>query len=423
MANKKLKVGNVPNLRFPGFEGEWEEKKLGEIGEIVTGSTPPTNDESFYGGEYLFVSPADIQTNRYVENTKTTLTEKGFRKGRKIKKSSSLFVCIGSTIGKIAQASEDCVTNQQINAITTSENNSDFIFSLLEFNSIKIKSLSAEQAVPIINKTTFSNVQINIPSLSEQQKIASLLSLIDERISTQNKIIRELNVLKTSLSKRIFSQELRFKDDNGDNFPKWEAKKVGQVYSFKGTNSLSRENLIYQGGYVKNIHYGDVHMKFRTLFDITKEEAPYITKNVSLDKVSEESYLKISDIIFADASEDLIDVGKSIEIVNLNNEKVLSGLHTILARPNSGVFSLGFGGYLFKSPKVRIQIQKEAQGSKVLSVSSSRLSKVEILIPQLEEQTKITNFLSSIDSKIDIENQLLQKLEEQKKFLLQQMFV
>src|SRR5690606_10841880 len=110
-------------------------------------------------GEYLFVSPADIQANRHVESTRTTLTEKGFKKGRKIRKGSSLFVCIGSTIGKIGQAKEDCITNQQINSVVSFNMEDDFVFSLLEFHSARIKLLSAEQAVPIINKTTFSNVE------------------------------------------------------------------------------------------------------------------------------------------------------------------------------------------------------------------------------------------------------------------------
>ena len=86
ITKKNKSTSKVPNLRFPEFTVEWEVKKLGEIGEIITGSTPPTNDESYYEGEYLFVSPADIQTNRYVENTKTTLTEKGFKKGRTSKR-------------------------------------------------------------------------------------------------------------------------------------------------------------------------------------------------------------------------------------------------------------------------------------------------------------------------------------------------
>mgnify|MGYP005863902075 CR=1 FL=1 len=140
----------IPQLRFPEFEGEWENKKLGEIGEIITGSTPPTSKHSYYNGNFLFVSPVDItDNNRYVTNTITTLTQEGFLKGRKISAGASMFVCIGSTIGKVAQAKQDCITNQQINSVLSFKNNSDFVFSLLEYHSGKIKLLSAIQAVPI----------------------------------------------------------------------------------------------------------------------------------------------------------------------------------------------------------------------------------------------------------------------------------
>ena len=96
---------------------------------------------------------------------------------------------------------------------------------------------------------------------------------------------------------------------------------------------------------VKNIHYGDIHTKFQTLFDITKEQVPFVNENVFIGRISEDNYCKEGDIIFADASENLDDVGKSIEIVNLNNEKLLSGLHTLLARPKKNFFYKGFSGY------------------------------------------------------------------------------
>ena len=118
---------------------------------------------------------------------------------------------------------------------------------------------------------------------------------------------------------------------------------------FKVTNSFSRENLNYETGNIKNIHYGDIHTKFQTLFDIEKELVPYINGEISLIRISEDYYCQEGDIVFADASEDLNDVGKSIEIVNLNGEKLLSGLHTLLARPNKKYFHKGFNGYLFKS--------------------------------------------------------------------------
>lgn len=103
-----------PEIRVKGFTDTWEQRKVSDLGNIVTGSTPHTKDKSNYNGEYLFVSPADIQRNRYVNNTITTLTEKGFNKGRILKEGATLFVSIGSTIGKVAQTLEKSTTNQQI---------------------------------------------------------------------------------------------------------------------------------------------------------------------------------------------------------------------------------------------------------------------------------------------------------------------
>ena len=196
---------------------------------------------------------------------------------------------------------------------------------------------------------------------------------------------------------------MRFPEFEGE----WEVKTLGKIMDFKVTNSFSRENLNYEYGKVKNIHYGDIHTKFQTLFDINYESVPFINEEIDISRISDENYCKNGDIVFADASEDLNDVGKSIEIINTNGEKLLSGLHTLLARPKQDVFHLGFSGYLFKSNSVRVQIQKESQGSKVLSINVGRISKVELSFPPVEEQRKITSFLSLIDSRIKTQNKIL----------------
>ena len=122
---------NIPALRFPEFKGEWKAIILDNLGQIITGSTPDTSKDFFYGGDKMFVSPVDIGEARYINNTKTKLTDIGFFEGRFVPKGSSLFVCIGSTIGKVAQTNRDCVTNQQINAIVPNEDNVfDFVYSL-----------------------------------------------------------------------------------------------------------------------------------------------------------------------------------------------------------------------------------------------------------------------------------------------------
>ena len=203
----------------------------------------------------------------------------------------------------------------------------------------------------------------------------------------------------------------------------WETKKLREIMDFKVTNSFSRDNLNYENGFVKNIHYGDIHTKYETLFDITNEITPYINNEINIHRISEENYCQEGDVIFADASEDLKDVGKSIEVINLNGEKLLSGLHTLLARPQKNIFHLGFNGYLFKSNSVRTQIQKESQGTKVLSINTGRISKIKLSFPNLKEQQKIASFFCLLDQRIATQNKIIEQLETLIKGLCQKIIL
>ncbi|MFA7239751.1 MAG: restriction endonuclease subunit S [Sulfuricellaceae bacterium] len=227
--------------------------------------------------------------------------------------------------------------------------------------------------------------------------------------------------MPSSVNKRGLAPVLRFPEfmDAGE----WKGELFGKVYSFKTTNSLSRDKLNYKQGTVKNIHYGDIHTKFSTLFDIEKENVPYINPTESVEKIRPDSYCIESDMIFADASEDTDDIGKCIEIVSLNNEKLVSGLHTLLARQIEKKLVTGFGGYLFKSNRIREQIKKESQGAKVLGLSGGRLSSISVVYPADEkEQKKIADCLTSIDEFITAQTQKLDALKTHKKGLMQQLF-
>ena len=209
-----------------------------------------------------------------------------------------------------------------------------------------------------------------------------------------------------------------FRDTEG-----WKSELMGKAYSFKGNNSLSRDKLNYAVGSVKNIHYGDIHTKFSTHFDIRKESVPYINPSDPVQNFKAENFCIEGDVIFADASEDLEDIGKAIEIVRLYGEAIVSGLHTILARQTGANLVHGFGGHLFKSKWVRTQIQKESQGSKVLGLSGSRLAKISISFPHSQdEQKKITDCLSSLDELIAAQARKVDALKTHKKGLMQQLF-
>ena len=198
---------------------------------------------------------------------------------------------------------------------------------------------------------------------------------------------------------------------------------MSQIYSFKGNNSLSRDKLNYSQGSFRNIHYGDIHTKFSLHFRVDREIVPYINDGELHSSIRPENYCVAGDIVFADASEDIEDIGKVIEIIDAGDIPLVSGLHTILARPCEEILSLGFGAYLFSSEGVRRQIQREAQGAKVLGLSASRLGNVQLYYPsKIEEQQKIADCLSSIDELISAEARKLDALKAHKKGLMQQLF-
>jgi type I restriction enzyme S subunit len=267
------------------------------------------------------------------------------------------------------------------------------------------------------------NDRVFAPQKKEQQKIAHFFTTLDKKINQLEKKKNGLEQYKKGMMQQIFSQELRFKDENGSTFPDWEVSKFGEIFEFHTTNSLSRDKLNYSAKGVRNIHYGDIHTKFSSLFNMNKEYVPFINGEVNLSKINKENYCKIGDLVIADASEDYLDIGKTIEIIELNDEKVLSGLHTILARPKINKTSLGFSGYLMQSKKIRSQVMIIAQGTKVLGLSSKQLSKADISLPNLKEQTKIANFLSKIDNKINAVNTQIEQTNIYKKGLSQSMFV
>lgn len=203
---------------------------------------------------------------------------------------------------------------------------------------------------------------------------------------------------------------------------KWKVKKFSDIYRFYGRNLLSRALLNYEDMNIKNIHYGDIHTKFRSNFDIRNEEVPFINLDVDLTKIKEEQFCKQKDLIISDTSENYNDLGKAIELINLDNQKLLAGLHTYIARDETNRMALGYSGYLMQTAEIRLQIKKLATGTSVLNISKANLSKLKITIPNLLEQEKITSFLSSIDTKIEKLEKKKKPLGEYKKGIIQKLF-
>ena len=189
-----------------------EMTKLSDLGEIVTGNTPKTSEKDNYGYDYNWVSPGDLGKNKYIVNTEKKLSKKGFDKSRKIPKGSIMVTCIGSTIGKIGIADEMCSTNQQINSIIVRDSvNNEFIYYAIKYNFKYFNDYISNQAVTIINKTVFGNLKIPSKSRKEQEKIANVLRILDNKIENTEKMINLYCLLKNGLMQQLLTGKIKVK--------------------------------------------------------------------------------------------------------------------------------------------------------------------------------------------------------------------
>ena len=197
---------------------------------------------------------------------------------------------------------------------------------------------------------------------------------------------------------------LRFPEFSGE----WKKVNVSKLLDFYSTNSLSWEQLDYNNGKIKNLHYGLIHKGLSTMIDVFSASLPYI-KEGTIPK----SYtlFKEGDVAFADASEDTNDVAKAIEVINCDGQQIVSGLHTIHGRDNSNQTVIGYKGYAFASDSFHKQIRRIAQGTKVFSISIRNFDEVYIGVPSKDEQTKIAKLLISIDERIATQNKIIEKLQ------------
>lgn len=197
----------------------------------------------------------------------------------------------------------------------------------------------------------------------------------------------------------------------------WQEKRLGDVFYFKKTNSLSRADFTEKGS-ISNIHYGDIHTKLPAYLDTRSYQLPKI---VSIGKGIGE-FVEVGDLSMADASENYTDIGKSVEIVNIcDKEKVVSGLHTLLLSPKEK-HAIGFLGQYFQNGIIRKKIRKVANGISVLGISKNDLSKLTLLTPCIKEQEKITDFLRGGDERMVLLEKKVDAMREYKKGVMSAIF-
>ena len=269
-----------------------------------------------------------------------------------------------------------------------------------------------------LGQKEFAKSVIKIPSLPEQQKIADFLSTIDTIIEKQQATVSAWEERKKGVMQKLFSQEVRFKADDGSDFPDWEEKSFVNTFDSLNNSTFSRDCLNYENGSVKYIHYGDILVKYNSSVDVCDAIVPFVNEDLDCERFA---ILQDGDIVIADTAED-DTVGKVIEIENTSNVKTIAGLHTIACRPKEK-FASKYLGYYMNSDEYHNQLRPYMQGIKVTSISKSNIALTKIMVPSLPEQQKIADCLSALDTVIQKQKETLEKWQELKKGLLQQMFV
>ncbi|GAA4336229.1 restriction endonuclease subunit S [Flaviaesturariibacter amylovorans] len=269
------------------FPEDWMTMRLCDLADIVTGSTPPTHDLSNYGDEFLFASPADLGSSKYIDETEKKLSAKGFKYSRKFPKGSILFTCIGSTIGKSGMARFAITSNQQINAVLPNKNyNSDFLFYSLSYLSPSIKALAGEQAVPLINKTQFGLTWVTLPTLPEQAAIATALSDMDALIAQTETLIAKKKAIKQGVMQRLLSPV----DADGKMKEGWVERRLGDCMSTSPQYGLNASATAFDQSLPAYLRITDI-----------TEDGKYSTKNIASvnSPLSSFFYLQKGDIVFA----------------------------------------------------------------------------------------------------------------------------
>ena len=198
----------------------------------------------------------------------------------------------------------------------------------------------------------------------------------------------------------------------------WEVKRLGEVCTFLRNNTLSRNQLNETNGKVQNVHYGDILVKYPSILNARAESIPYVNQEDYKDTLNE--FIEDGDVIMADTAEDET-VGKACEIINVDSKRILAGLHTMLIRPQKGLFASSFLGYHINSNSYRRQLNALMQGIKVCSLGKQVIANTFLLVPPLPEQQRIVSLLSLWDTVMAKQTALIEQLTLRKRGLIQQL--
>ena len=414
---------------------QWKEYKLGEIGKIITGTTPQTKNPENYGGFMLFVTPTDFDAyNKTINNSIRSISEIAVKKlkNRIIPKDSVIVTCIGSQMGKVAINKKDCLTNKQINSIIPNKGfDSNFIYYTLKSMQDYLRNLATGgSTMPIINKSSFENITISVPDYPTQTAIASILSSLDEKIELNNAINRNLEALAQALFKQWFV-DFNFPVDEYGNFSPLSGEmsegqrgykdsggemvesELGMIPKGWNIQSLSSTFDFLEGPGLRNWQYKDEGMPFINIRLIQDGNLKVDNAScISFDEFNKKyRHFELREYDFVISTSGTL--GKSA-IVRKSHLPIMLNTSVIRFRPlinNSRCFMYQY----LQSKAFLKELVSQASGSVQLNFGPMHIKRINLIVPNEKTLRLFERISSNIYEKILInreENNYLSKIRD-----------
>lgn len=391
--NNEHKKLNVPNLRFPELQGEWEKFKLSDLCTFFSGGTPSSSNKDFYGGDIAFIRSGEL----HADSTELFISQDGYdnSSAKMVEIGDLLLAMYGATSGDIAISKIKGAINQAILCIRTNQNKK-FIESVWNKHVSKILRKYLQGGQGNLSADIVKGISFSFPTLEEQERIANLISLLDERIATQNKVIEDLKKLKSAIIDYVI------------NSLNTDFAKFGSLYEMAGeggTPTTSNASF-YDNGKIPFIKIDDLKKKYLT------ENKDFITE-LGLQK-SSAWLVPTHSILFSN--------GATIGEISITTYPVCTkqGILGIVPKQNIDV---EFLYYFMSSSYFKKAVSRIVTEGTMKTAYLKDINNILCPIPTKEKQQEIAKIPSALNSKIDFEQSILKLFCSQKQYLLRQMFI
>ena len=378
--NNNNKALNVPHLRFPEFSGEWNKCTINDLATVVGGGTPDTTVKSYWGGDIQWFTPSEIGKNKYVDFSLRTITRDGLdNSSAKLLPLHTILLSSRATVGECSIASNECTTNQGFQSLIAKQCNIDFLYYLIQTKKKDLIRNACGSTFLEISANEIRKIKVAVPVQNEQEQIAKLLSLIDERIATQNKIIEDLKKLKSAITDLLFH-----------SIADAHTIRLGKIaHITNGAGDVQDANTEHQEDWYP-------------FFDRSEELKWFPT--YSFDKEA---------VIYAGEGQSFYPRYYNGKFALHQRCYAITDFASCIIPKYCYHFMNTLNSYFVRN----------SVGSTVPSLRMDIFQKVEIRLPPIPKQQHICKIIDAFYTKLEVEQRGISILQELKQFLLSQMFI